>query len=269
MKKAQSKSTFLMHCGAHLASVDEVANVVTPAPTATHFPIPHIAIYENFRHRLEETGLRLVDEKHALQTKVGIPGCNYFGLFELESEREDYNLVAGIRNSHGKLISSITGLGDKAFICDNLSFNITFQTMRKHTKYIMRDMPQLVARAVANLMNARLEQDYRINGYKKTVIGLAEADHLIMEMARARVVAANKVIPVYEEFVKPRHDEHLDDDGQRTVWTLRNAVTEVYKDYSVFSLPKRCHAMHGILDGRAMVGGEFEANILRSARRAA
>ena len=68
--------------------------------------------------------------------------------------------------------------------------------------------------------------------------------------------------PVYNEFIDPSHDEHLNADGERTVWTLRNAVTEVYKDCSVFTLPKRCASMHGILDARANVvdaiAGEFE-----------
>jgi hypothetical protein len=80
------------------------------------------------------------------------------------------------------------------------------------------------------------------------LVTLPEADHLIMDMARSRVVAPNKVLPVYNEFVDPTHDEHLNDDGERTAWTLRNAVTEVYKDCSVFTLPKRCASMHGILD---------------------
>jgi hypothetical protein len=94
--------------------VSHVANVVTPANTATHYPVPHIALYELFMARLAETGLRLVDEQHALHTKHDIPGCNWFGLFELESERSDYNLVAAMRNSHGKDFSSLTGLGDRA-----------------------------------------------------------------------------------------------------------------------------------------------------------
>ena len=217
------KSTFMMHCGAHIATIDEVANVVTPPHTATHYPVPHIALYEQFKDRLGAGGLRIVDEQHALHTKKDIVGCNWFALFELESERADYNLVAAFRNSHGKFYSMLTGLGDRAFVCDNLAFNITFQLCRKHTP-----------------------------------LTPPEADHLIMDMARSRVVAPNKVLPVYNEFIDPTHDEHLNDDGERTVWTLRNAVTEVYKDCSVFTLPKRCASMHGILDSRALIDGEFE-----------
>ena len=259
----ERKSTFMMHCGAHhVDDVSHVANVVTPANTATHYPVPHIALYELFMARLAETGLRLVDEQHALHTKHDIPGCNWFGLFELESERSDYNLVAAMRNSHGKDFSSLTGLGDRAFICDNLAFNIALQLTRKHTRNILRDLPQLVSRAVAGLMDQRIQQDQRIELYRDAVRTAPEADHLIMDMARARVVAPNKVIPVYNEFIDPSHDEHLNADGERTVWTLRNAVTEVYKDCSVFTLPKRCASMHGILDGHAHVvdaiAGEFE-----------
>lgn len=254
----ENQSTFMMHCGAHVATIDQVANVPTPRNTATHFPVPHVALYEQFRGRLQETGLRLVDEQHALHDKAGIEGCNWFSLFELESERADYNLVAAMRNSHGKFYSMLTGLGDKAFICDNLAFNIEFQLSRKHTRNIFRDLPQLVSRAVAGLMDQRVSQDRRIEAYKAAVLSPPDADHLIMDMARARVVAPNKVIPVYNQFVDPDHEAHLNDDGERTVWTLRNAVTEVYKDCSVFTLPKRCASMHGILDGRAMIDGEFE-----------
>jgi len=253
------KSTFMMHCGAHIATIDEVANVITPPHTATHYPVPHIALYEQFKDRLGAGGLRIVDEQHALHTKKDIVGCNWFALFELESERADYNLVAAFRNSHGKFYSMLTGLGDRAFVCDNLAFNITFQLCRKHTRNIFRDLPSLVSRAVAGLMDARVDQDRRIEAYKHMPLTPPEADHLIMDMARSRVVAPNKVLPVYNEFVDPTHDEHLNDDGERTVWTLRNAVTEVYKDCSVFTLPKRCASMHGILDLKSnLIEGEFK-----------
>ncbi len=246
------KSNMMLHCGANEVLLDEVANNPTPAGTDTFVPVPHIQLYEEATKSLRASGLTVVNEVHALHTKRETEGANYFGLMEVESERDDYNLIVALRNSHIQQYAASFVLGNRVFVCDNLAFSGEVKLSRKHTRHVARDLPQVMARAVAKLMQARVTQDERIFAYKAKELSLAEADHALMNMVRARVLAANKILPTANEFEKPSHDEHLGPNGEHTVWTLCNAVTEVYKGTSVFTLPQRGMAMHGVCD--ALVG---------------
>ena len=56
--------------------------------------------------------------------------------------------------------------GASVFVCDNLSFSGEVRLSRKHTVHLQRDLPQLAARAVGQLMEAWHHQDARIDAYK-------------------------------------------------------------------------------------------------------
>ena len=60
-----------------------------------------------------------------------------------------------------------------------------------------------------------------------------------------------------KEWRQPRHDDFK----PRTVWSLFNAFTEVAKETSLFSLPKRTITLHGLMDSQAgfTVGGRVSA----------
>lgn len=239
----------IIHCGGHVATLDQVADTPTPAPAGKHFPIPHLALIERTQHALAEGGLTITAEQHALHTVKDIPGANYFGLFEIQSDKAEYNMVIGLRNSHAQMFAASYVIGNRVFVCDNLAFNGEIKIARKHTTNIMRDLNGLVMRAVGQLTAKRVEMDQRIAAYKAAVLDKPAADHAVIELLRARAIPSQDVIKVVDEFEKPRHAEHLDADGNRTVWTLFNAVTEVStKGGNIFALPTRTTALHGVCD---------------------
>lgn len=257
----------IIHAGGHQATLDAVANVPTPPPFGRHYCIPHMSLIERTKHALREGGLEIVNEQHALHTVKDIPGANYFGLFEVESDQKEYNMVIGLRNSHAQMFAASYVIGNRVFVCDNLAFNGEIKIARRHTRFIERDLGGLVIRAMAQLADRRVEMADRIEKYKQAKLPRAEADHAVIELLRARALPSCDVIKVVDEFEKPRHEEHLDADGDRTVWTLFNAVTEVStKGSNVFALPKRTTALHGVCDltaariasGAAPIEGEFE-----------
>ena len=65
---------------------------------------------------------------------------------------EDYCWVLGLRNSHDKTFPTGIVAGASVFVCDNLSFSGEVKFARKHTRFIMRDLPMLTGRAVGLLM---------------------------------------------------------------------------------------------------------------------
>lgn len=255
----------VLRVGAQMASLDEVANVPLPAATDTFCPVPHIALYEQAFHQLQSAGMKIKQEVHALNSKRDVFGANYFAVLEVESDRPDYNLIIGLRNSHIQQYAASFVLGSKVFVCDNLAFSGEVKLSRKHTRHVERDLPAVMQRAVYALSAKRVSQDERIAAYKGRVIDTATADHALMNMARARVLAPNKLIPAAGQFDKPAFVEHLNDEGDRTVWTLFNAVTEVYKGSSVFEMPRRGQALHGVCDTLVGLGLGSHGKELREA----
>ncbi len=239
----------ILHCGGQRAALDQVAAVDTPEPTKSWHPIPHIRLLEQVRGTLEGSGLIVSEEAHALARD----GLRYFGLLavvpavgEVRSERgADYGLMVGVRNSHDQSFPAALAVGSRVFVCDNLAFSSEVVLARKHTTYIERDLPSLVSRAVGRLSDLRVDQDRRIEAYKHAELGRKDADHLIMECFRRRIINLQRIDDVWQEYETPRHPEFAQDGY--TAWRFFNAVTEALKG-QVFALPRATQALHGLLD---------------------
>lgn len=239
----------VIHAGGYAATLDQIANVITPAPTDTHYPISHIGLYESVRHRMIEAGYEIRSESYALHDRNGVAGANFFALLELESLRDDYSLVVGLRNSHTYQYAAGLVMGSRVFVCDNLAFSGEIRLARKHTRNIVRDLPAVVAAGVGRLNDLRMTQAERFDLYRRRELTVAEYDHAIVEMLRARAMPSSDIPRILAEIDKPSHVEHLNEDGKPTVWTLYNAFTETAKGGNLFTLPKRTHALHAVCDG--------------------
>ena len=77
---------------------EELARVATPAGTATHKPIPHIAVVEKLIEALGFRQIGIVQEEYA----VSADGMRMFGVMDLSSGFEGCRFAIGLRNSHDK-----------------------------------------------------------------------------------------------------------------------------------------------------------------------
>jgi hypothetical protein len=59
-------ANMILHRGAREATIDEIARVVTPAPTDTWYPIPHLAVLEAVEETLEATAFGIQSRGFAL-----------------------------------------------------------------------------------------------------------------------------------------------------------------------------------------------------------
>ncbi len=135
----------MLHCGGQTIDRHELANVPTPQPTSTWQPIPHADLLKLVELTLMNSGLPVVNQSHALARD----GLRYFGLLQVQSEHQaDYSLVIGLRNSHDMSFPAGLVIGSGVFVCDNLAFSGEVNLARKHTRFILRDLPQLVERAI-------------------------------------------------------------------------------------------------------------------------
>ena len=242
----------ILHCGANLADRRAVEKVKTPRATASWNPIPHIQLITQVEHAIKSNHLSVGTFVHSLSHE----GQRYFGLMEINNpdNAEDYCLVLGLRNSHDKTFPAGIVAGASIFVCDNLSFSGEVKLARKHTRFIVRDLPSLVQNGIGRLMEKWHDQSTRFNAYKHHAICDTQAHDIIIRATDVGV-CSNRLIPaVLKEWREPRHDVFQ----ERNVWSLFNSFTEALKETSLPELPKRSEALHGLLDSH--VGLVFGRN---------
>jgi Domain of unknown function (DUF932) len=232
----------ILHTGAHTVERSALARVVTPKATETWFPIPHHNLLTQVEAKLATSGLTVVEQAHGLTRD----GLRYFGLLQVKngSQQTDFGLVVGVRNSHDMSFPAGLVIGSHCVVCDNLAFSGEIRIMRKHTKFINRDLPQLVEIAVGQLTEHRLKQETRFLTYKETELSNAEAHDLVIQSLDAQVVPVTKVPALLDEWRQPRHPEFA---KELTAWRLFNAFSEILKGHLEL-LPRRTQALHGIMD---------------------
>lgn len=232
----------LLHCGAHSVDLAEVGKVRTPRSTASWCPIPHHQLITTVQKALATTNLRIGTQAHSLSHE----GQRYFGLMEVHAHKanDDYCWVLGLRNSHDKTFPAGIVAGAAVLVCDNLSFSGEIKFARKHTRFIVRDLPQLVSRSIGLLLAKWHDQDKRIAAYKEAEITDIEAHDLVIRATDVGVCSNRLIPPVLSEWREPRHDAF----AGRNVWSLFNAFTESLKEGNLAELPKRTEALHGLLD---------------------
>jgi hypothetical protein len=122
--------------------------------------------------------MRIVTEAHGLSAD----GSRYFGLLQVANgqEQADYSYVLGLRNSHDKRFPAGLVVGSAVFVCDNLAFSGEIKIARKHTRFIVRDLPGLVSGAVGQLSDRWHSQTYRIDAYRRHELTDVQAHDLVV-----------------------------------------------------------------------------------------
>lgn len=232
----------MVHVGGSKISRAELEACKTPDSSQTHFPVPHGALLQLVESSLVRLGYNIRSQEHALSHA----GARYFGVLELVNghSAKDYSLMMGLRNAHDKRFPASYCVGSRVFVCDNLAFSGDIKIARKHTRFIMRDLPTLVDGALGRLGAMRVKQDQRISKYQQTTIGDQLAHDLIIRAIDGGVVSAPKLPKVLQEWRQPKYVEFK----ERNVWSLFNAFTETLKDYHVQELPKRADRLHALMD---------------------
>jgi hypothetical protein len=230
--------------GAEKVERGQLALIPTPDATETWCPIPHTSLLDQVMSTLDRSGLRIVTEAHG----VTPDGANYFGLLHIAATNgdnaEDFGLVVGVRNSHSMRFPAGLVVGAQVTVCSNLSFSGEIKIARKHTRFIMRDLPMLVERAIGQLGDQRRTQEKRFLTYKQHELGDQKAHDLIVRSLDAQVLPVTKIPDVIKEWREPRHADF----NERTAWSLFNGFTEVLKYGNIDMLPKRTQALHGLMD---------------------
>jgi len=193
---------------------------------------------------LGTSGLRVAQEAHG----VTHDGARYFGLLEVANGHDDteYTRVLGVRNSHDKRFPAGVCAGSQVLVCDNLCFDGEITVARKHTRFVLRDLPYLVREAIGRLLGAWKHQDERISAYKEKRLTDTGAHDLTIGALDSGVISASRIPDVIREWREPSHDAFR----PRNVWSWFNSVTEALKGGNIQALPKKTQALHALCDAR-------------------
>mgnify|MGYP003638677760 FL=1 len=249
----------ILHCGAN--AVDEVAvrEAVTPVATASHVPVPHGMVLDLVGNMLTHAGWAVTKREYGLFKG----GAQMFGVWAIQNGsggHPDYALALGIRNSHDKKFPISVGVGSSVFVCDNLCFSGLISLAAKHTKNVIRDLPQKTFDLFGKLEAANLLQDKRIGAYKERAISTTEVHDFLVRSVDEKVIPNSYVpqilkeirTPTHEEFLMPANDYSMEygnsGNERRSAWTLMNAYTERFKSTNALDLPGRTVRLHGMLD---------------------
>lgn len=235
------KCNLTLHCGAQEVAREQIFQVPVPRATRTWSPLPHHRLLNLVECSLFRQHLRVVSQAHSLSPD----GMRYFGLLQIlpGGGREDYSWVLGVRNSHDKRFPAGLVGGAQVFVCDNLSFSGEIKIARKHTRYIERDLPQLVAQAISTLKENYHILDNRIAAYRQHGITDRTVHDLMIRAVDQEVCPITKVPGILKEWREPRYEDFR----PRNVWSLMNAFTETLKG-DLNHLTTRTTRLHQLLD---------------------
>jgi len=222
-----------------------LASVALPEATDSYAPVGHKTLLDMIRSHAERSGLRIMQEVHALARK----GQRYFGLMQVQYDRlpdSDLGFIIGIRNSYDKSIPASIACGCSVMVCSNMAFSSEVVLGRRHTVNVMRDLPSMIASGLVAIMGDWGKQIDRFGMYRTRDIGDLEAHDIIAEAYRAGAVSPKQVANVIDQWHTPNHPEFMD----RNVYALHNAFTEVWKQNLPEIVLANSAALHPLLDAR-------------------
>ena len=221
-----------MSGGGQFVDRNEVALVETPTGTDSWKPVPHIEVIEAVSQVVKAHDWTITEEQFGLARE----GQKLFGVMKInKSSSSDWTRCIGLRNSHDKSFSVGLSAGIIVMVCSNMAFGGTMVIKRRHTSRM--ELTQLVDVAVSELENEFLIletvcEDLKVQYLKND----DEARCKIVRAAEIGAINSSDILPVFQEFKSPRHEEFL----EPTRWSLLNAFTETIKKYT----PQRVDHSH-------------------------
>jgi len=226
---------------------------------------------------------RAIDQKTQLMRKLpdGSPmprRDNAFGYLEVARKNRnldkiyDVTHIVGIRNSNTMDSKASLGCGERVFLCDNMAFSAEFLIFRKHTNHILDDLPKMMDDCVDELAAEFRRADARREIYKDADLSSEDVHDIMMQTIQQNYRfgwnSQNRLLPIrndegkkvmepqkhatpssrlgqwHKEFKKPVHEEFIGEDA----WCLKNAYTEVIKDWKLDQIQQRTQKLTTVMD---------------------
>jgi len=212
--------------------------------TRSHKPVPFSTGVDLIQDVAESNGFRFGEEQYVLARN----DTQLFGLIEVTNfTNEESKVCFGVRSSINKSLSWQLCGGESLAICTNLDLFGSVVLRRKQTSMVMSDLRYLVNRFMGQFERSVEDRQAQVARYKQAQLKDSTANHTIIQMLRKDIIVSSKVQKVVDEYYEPSHVEHLNENGERTNWTLFNAATEAFKGSPISTYTERSEKLHNLI----------------------
>jgi len=202
-----------------------------PVPTArpwdsrgtSHWqPINHGRLARTIIAESEAQGLEIRSQ----QWETNGTGSDLFGSLSFHRSREHplprgLGLSIGVRHSNAGRYAVTLVFGADVFVCSNGMMVGEHPLTRKHTLGL--DLNEAVAAGIASYLYELPGIGDFVRRMKKVRLEIRQADHLLAEAGRRKVVPWSQIGKVEQAWREPEHDVF----EPRNAWSLYNAFTSV------------------------------------------
>ena len=237
---AEAPTATLISYGAKLTRAD-LAQVPTPAGTATHKPIPHIEVVERLTETLGFRQIGVVRDEYA----VSSDGMRMFGVMDLTTGFEGCRFALGLRNSHDRSLRLSVCAGLRVFVCENLAFHGDYTpVLAKHSKNF--SLQDSLAIGVDRMQRNFGPLQQQVEVWQSHQLSTATAKLVIYQAFIENALEAPKHLArrVHEMYFEPQYDEFR----PRTLWSLSNAFTSAFKELDPIPQYKATAKLAGFLE---------------------
>ena len=202
---------------------DVVSMIPTPRATRSWCPTPHIDLLDAVERRLDVIGAEIVGSNYTIRHH----GARFFATLQIENgdTPNGWRPTVGIRNTHDMSAAAGIACGLQVLVCSNMSFCGDMVLSRKHTRFVNRDLPDLVDDCLGHVQFLWHRQEQQVESYRNTSLTDPQAHDLMIRGLDAGVLPSSKIQDVVSEWREPSHEAFTD----RSLWSWFNAVTETLK----------------------------------------
>lgn len=212
--------------------------------TRSHKPVPFSNGIDLVQDVAESAGFRFGEEQYVLARN----DTQLFGLIEVVNfSSEESKICLGVRSSVNKSLSWQLCGGESLSICTNLDLFGNIVLKRKQTTFVMNDLRMMVINFMGQFTESVEQRAEQVTRYKQAQLKDATANHCIIQMLRQGIINTQRVEKVVNEYYEPSHAEHLNENGERTNWTLFNAATEAFKGSPISTYTERSQKLHDLI----------------------
>lgn len=212
--------------------------------TRSHKPVPFAQGIDLLQDVAEKQGFRFGEEQYVLARN----DTQLFGLIEVTNfSSEESKICFGVRSSTNKSLSWQLCGGESLSICTNLDLFGSVVLKRKQTTFVMNELRTLVDRFMFQFTRSVEDRAAQVARYKAAQLQDSTANHTIIQMLRTGIINTQRVEKVVNEYYEPTHAEHLNENGERTNWTLFNAATEAFKGSPISTYTERSQKLHDLI----------------------
>lgn len=265
-------SLLYSHAGNPHLSLAELAQVPTPQGQGRfHRPYPFHTYVEDVESSLDRVGFDVLER----DLEITKDQQRFFGalaiaprdgepveIFEntdgdkcYRQGDADYELLVGLRGAHDQTIKREMVLGDKIFVCSNLSFSGSIgKISTKQTTNIHRRLPGLIADAVSKIPALAKQRGQMFEAFKNHVFpNPRSGDAALVEIFRQGGLSGAQLAKAILEWDNPSYEAHLE--WGRSAWLLRNSVTQALK-------PAGQNINHNLIADRTTIADRFLSNLV-------